>query len=168
VASAGASRTRLTEALEAAFAEGLISEETFHLRMDAVLGPSLIRPADLIGDLAFRGRGLRARMTAAMTTMVGHLDDLFGAAPPSYTLLALDWSGPDREMVVGRSRACDVVLSDLSVSRRHARLICRDARWIVQDLASTNGTMLNGRRVGRCELRPGDRILFGDEQLRVD
>ncbi|MGO9750395.1 MAG: FHA domain-containing protein [Solirubrobacteraceae bacterium] len=71
-------------------------------------------------------------------------------------------------MLLGRHRGCDVVLSDLSVSRRHARLIFRDEKWVLQDLASTNGTVVNGRRVGRCELRPGDRVLIGEERLRID
>jgi hypothetical protein len=169
MAAAGASRTRLAQALEAAFAEGLISEETFHLRMDQVLRPNLIRPEDVIGDLTFRGRSFRARLTAAMTTVAGRLDDLFGeAAGRSWTLLALDWAAPGGELLLGRHHACDVVLSDLSVSRRHARLTLRDGRWILQDLASTNGTVVNGVRVGRCEVRPGDRVAIGAERLRVD
>jgi hypothetical protein len=169
MALAGASRTRLTQTLEAAFAEGLISEETFHRRVDAVLGPKLIRPDEVIGDLTFRGRSARARITAAVTTIAGRLEDLFAdAVEQPWTLLALDWPSADRQLVVGRHQACDVVLSDLSVSRRHARLIPRDGRWIPQDLASTNGTIVNGLRVGRCELRPGDCILVGAERLRVD
>jgi pSer/pThr/pTyr-binding forkhead associated (FHA) protein len=83
-------------------------------------------------------------------------------------LLALDWSGAHNEMLIGRHRSCDVVLSDLSVSRRHARLFFRDGRWILQDLHSTNGTQVNGSRVGRCELRPGDDITIGDEHLSID
>ena len=166
----GAARTRLTRLLEAAFAEGLISEETFHVRINAVLGPSLIHPTEVIGDLSFRERGLRARLAAATPNLIRFLADFFAdeCGPPS-TVLALDWAGaPDRDLVIGRDHACDVVLSDLSVSRRHARLIPRDGRWILQDLASTNGTMVNGRPVGRCELRPGDRLVLGAQRLQVD
>ncbi|MGO9974199.1 MAG: FHA domain-containing protein [Solirubrobacteraceae bacterium] len=86
----------------------------------------------------------------------------------AWTLLALDWSGECQELLLGRDRGCDVVLCDLSVSRRHARLVFRDEKWVVQDLGSTNGTIVNGRRIGRCELRPGDRVRIGLEQLRVD
>ncbi|MGP0050138.1 MAG: FHA domain-containing protein [Solirubrobacteraceae bacterium] len=71
-------------------------------------------------------------------------------------------------MLVGRDDGCDVVLPNVAVSRRHARLLFRDGRWIIQDLDSTNGTAVNGRWVGRCELRPGDDILLGDEHLTVD
>ena len=63
---------------------------------------------------------------------------------------------------------CDVVLDDLSVSRRHARLVFRDGHWVIQDLESTNGTRVNGVRVGRCELHPGDHVDVGDERLRID
>jgi pSer/pThr/pTyr-binding forkhead associated (FHA) protein len=38
----------------------------------------------------------------------------------------------------------------------------------LEDLNSTNGTTLNGRRVGRCELRPGDKLFVGYLELRVD
>jgi pSer/pThr/pTyr-binding forkhead associated (FHA) protein len=71
-------------------------------------------------------------------------------------------------LLVGRDPRCDIVLRDVTVSRRHARLICRDGAWIVQDLGSTNGTAVNGVAVGRCELRPGDRLCVGDTVLWLD
>jgi len=166
----GASRRRLALALNAAFAEGLISEETFAHRLDYVLRGRVIEPSKLVGDLHLRNSvGLRARVGAAMTTVVEHLAGIFddGSLRPS-TLLALDWTGNQCELMVGRHRECEVVLQNLSVSRRHARLIFRDGHWVLQDLASTNGTTVNGRRVGRCELRPGDWVTLGDERLRID
>lgn len=54
--------------------------------------------------------------------------------------LALDWSGAISELILGRRRDCDVVLSDPGVSRRHARLFFRDGSWVLEDLDSTNGT----------------------------
>jgi pSer/pThr/pTyr-binding forkhead associated (FHA) protein len=83
-------------------------------------------------------------------------------------LLALDWDGGRTELLIGRHLDCDVVLADASVSRLHARLRFRDGRWIFQDLESMNGTTVNGARVGRCELRPGDRIRIGPDTLTVD
>jgi pSer/pThr/pTyr-binding forkhead associated (FHA) protein len=61
-----------------------------------------------------------------------------------------------------------VVLADESVSREHARLFFRDGAWIVQDLDSTNGTLVNRERVGRCQLQPGDRLQLGDQSLDID
>jgi pSer/pThr/pTyr-binding forkhead associated (FHA) protein len=83
-------------------------------------------------------------------------------------LLALDWSGAEPKLMIGRHHACDVVLAGPTVSRLHARLVFRDGKWIVQDLQSTNGTAVNGTRIGRCELRPGDHLALGEEHLRID
>ena len=60
------------------------------------------------------------------------------------------------------------MLEDPAVSRRHARLSFRDGRWILQDLGSRNGTRVNGVRVGRCEVRPGDLVELGNTHLTVD
>ncbi len=49
--------------------------------------------------------------------------------------------------VIGRSRECDLQVTDGSVSRRHLRISLADGRCILQDLASANGTFLNGVRV---------------------
>jgi pilus assembly protein CpaF len=83
-------------------------------------------------------------------------------------LLALDWTGEQTELLIGRHYSCDVVLADHSVSRKHARVIFRDGGWILQDLDSTNGTTVNGATVGRCALQPGDQLVLGTERLRVD
>jgi pSer/pThr/pTyr-binding forkhead associated (FHA) protein len=83
-------------------------------------------------------------------------------------VLALDWLGGACELVLGRGRGCDVELDDNTVSRRHARLRYRDGAWVIQDLGSTNGTRVNGRRAGRCQLRPGDRVALGGLVLQVD
>jgi pSer/pThr/pTyr-binding forkhead associated (FHA) protein len=61
-----------------------------------------------------------------------------------------------------------VIVSDETVSRRHAQLTFRDGGWVVQDLHSTNGTRLNGQYVGRCRLRPGDQLGLGHQVLQVD
>lgn len=63
--------------------------------------------------------------------------------------------------VIGRSRECDVVLADPNASRRHAEIRRDREGWIVRDLGSTNGTLVNGRRVQVARLRPGDRLTLG-------
>lgn len=64
---------------------------------------------------------------------------------------------------VGRGEENGLVVADPSVSWRHALLEKRDGSWYVRDLASTNGTFLDGRPVGRRpeRLRHGSRLRFG-------
>ncbi|MGB9804101.1 FhaA domain-containing protein, partial [Desulfofundulus sp.] len=64
-------------------------------------------------------------------------------------------------MVIGRRDTCDVVLSDGSVSRRHAQLQYRGGEYVITDLGSTNGVYVNGVRVNSKVLAPGDTIKMG-------
>ncbi len=70
--------------------------------------------------------------------------------------------------VVGRSRDCDLVLDDPNVSRHHAELRREGDGWTVADMGSTNGIKVNGRRVERAELSPGDRVTFGLIELSFE
>ena len=71
--------------------------------------------------------------------------------------------------VIGRSRECDVVLSDQNVSRRHAEVRPSGGKWIVKDLGSTNGVKVNGRRItGPQSLKPGDTIELGTSTIAFD
>ena len=71
-------------------------------------------------------------------------------------------------VVVGRSREADIVLEDANVSRRHAELRREDGRWQIVDLGSTNGIKVNGRRVDRQPLSPGDQITIGVTDLTFE
>jgi Protein of unknown function (DUF3662)/FHA domain len=74
-----------------------------------------------------------------------------------------------RGAVMGRSRDCDVVLDDPNVSRRHAEVRPSGGGWIVNDLGSTNGIKVNGRRVqGPQSLRPGDVIELGTSRVTFE
>jgi hypothetical protein len=67
---------------------------------------------------------------------------------------------------LGRSRQCDVMVDDANVSRQHAEIRPHGASWTLTDLGSTNGSRLNGRRVGAPEvLKPGDEIELGTTTL---
>ncbi len=74
---------------------------------------------------------------------------------------------PPRGATLGRSRDCDIVLEDSSISRRHAEI--RPAAgdgWTVADLGSTNGVRVNGRTVaGAQPLRSGDRVELGSTEI---
>jgi hypothetical protein len=75
-----------------------------------------------------------------------------------------------RELVLGRHRNCDLVLADAKVSSSHARVECSDGAIVLVDLDSRNGSYVNGRRVSRATLEPGDEIQVGTTRivLRVD
>ncbi|TDB38177.1 MAG: DUF2662 domain-containing protein [Actinobacteria bacterium] len=69
------------------------------------------------------------------------------------------------QVVVGRLADCQIHLPDVNVSRRHAAFIRMDDGWAIEDLDSTNGTLLNGKTVARARLRDGDVIEIGVTQL---
>jgi hypothetical protein len=70
---------------------------------------------------------------------------------------------------IGRSRDCDIVLADGNVSRRHAEVLPTEDGWSVSDLSSTNGVLVNGRRIaGATALKAGDRIELGTSELRFE
>jgi Protein of unknown function (DUF3662)/Inner membrane component of T3SS, cytoplasmic domain len=71
-------------------------------------------------------------------------------------------------VLIGRSRECDVVVSDPNVSRRHIELRRGERGWAAIDLGSTNGMKVNGRRIGHAELEPGDRITIGVTDLSFE
>src|SRR5438105_11718778 len=71
---------------------------------------------------------------------------------------------------VGRLEALEVVLDDSSVSRYHAEVRATDRGWRVRDLGSTNGTRLNGVRLGNGQwpLRLRDLLQFGEVAVVVE
>lgn len=73
------------------------------------------------------------------------------------------------ETVAGRDEGCGVRLDEPSVSRRHARFLVQDDGVTVEDLNSTNGTLVNGkRRSGAVALRAGDTVRIGSIKARLD
>lgn len=72
------------------------------------------------------------------------------------------------ELTVGRQQGCDLVLNDGGVSRRHARLWLQGGKVLVEDLASANGTFLDGERLTRPQaLKPGSALTLGGYTLRL-
>jgi FHA domain/Domain of unknown function (DUF1707) len=150
----GTSRRQIARVLNTAYADGLLSEETFVYRLDQVFRARLIDPARVIGDLNLRPVPRRWQTR------------LREAAAGTAATLRLARAEPDDDRAV--LLALDVVLGNPTVSRRHARLIFRDGSWVIRDLGSTNGTTVNGVTVGRCRLCPGDRLALGDAPVRID
>jgi predicted component of type VI protein secretion system len=70
---------------------------------------------------------------------------------------------------LGRSRACEIVVDDPGVSRRHAEIRRGADGWIVKDLESTNGVSVNGRQLTRPQLlADGDEIELGSTAVRFE
>jgi Inner membrane component of T3SS, cytoplasmic domain/Domain of unknown function (DUF1707) len=169
------------------FAEGRLSRDTFMHRMDEAFGArdrgqldglftDLPRRRSGLGALsrlraAIRERARRGRETLAtqIETRSGAAREGPGAGPGSRpgparhpAALSFPRPAPGIRYTIGRDSACDLLIEDLSVSRRHARLEHAAGRWLLTDLGSTNGTRLNGWRVRDAVLvQPGDRLAFG-------
>jgi hypothetical protein len=70
---------------------------------------------------------------------------------------------------LGRSADADIRLDDRYASGIHARVFNRSGGYFVEDMNSTNGTLLNSRDLhGEAELTPGDVIRIGDTELRFE
>ena len=68
------------------------------------------------------------------------------------------------KVTLGAAAGCDVVLEGNHVSDRHASLRFRDREFVLTDLDSTNGTFVNGNKVGQQTLADGDRVRFGSSE----
>jgi len=68
---------------------------------------------------------------------------------------------------VGRRESSDIVLRFTNVSGRHCELSVVDGYWFVEDLGSSNGTKVNGTRVTRQRLEPGDRLSVARHEFEI-
>jgi hypothetical protein len=75
----------------------------------------------------------------------------------------------DGPVTIGRSADADITIADSFVSSRHARVSPGPGGPVVEDLGSTNGTVVNGKRIASpTALRKGDKVTLGDVVLRVE
>ena len=72
-----------------------------------------------------------------------------------------------KNLLVGRSEGCDVVLRFSNVSSQHCRLRLEEGYWLVDDVGSRNGTRVNCVRVGRRRLLPGDVLALASHKYEV-
>ncbi len=108
-----------------------------------------------------------------------HDDPVIPPHPPAYTrleeiaapTLVVAPDGVVEAMVLGRhSEQCDLVVAHGSLSRRHARLRLSDGRLTIEDLGSTNGTIVDGMRLPPETPRPlrdGAQVLLGEIRFVV-
>jgi hypothetical protein len=91
-------------------------------------------------------------------------------APLERDVAVLSWDGRTKRVeqssvVLGRSAECDIEVDDANVSRRHAELRQEGTAYWIVDLGSTNGIEVNGRRVKRAKLEPGDSFTVGATEV---
>jgi len=96
-------------------------------------------------------------------------------APPMAILIVR--SGPDMGFKfrikptgvasVGRDLENEVVLDDPAASRRHAEIEFKDGAYVLTDLGSINGTLVNAERVTSRRLADGDRIVVGQNEIVI-
>ena len=92
-----------------------------------------------------------------------------------FTILIQEKGGEQRRMVfnkpevtIGRVQGNDIVLPKGNVSKRHARIVLKDGKFIIVDLKSTNGTYVNGRKItSPLVVKDSDKIYIGDFVLRI-
>jgi len=170
------------------FVEGRLSHETFMYRMQTALDARHRgQLAGLFTDLPPRRPGagkLMARIRALLRAQQA-AGPSYEQAPPRIPPPLHAWQGPPAPLAnpapslaapaplafppgsgvrftIGRTRDCDLCLTDLSVSRMHALLVRREDGWVLSDLGSHNGTRLNGWLVREAvRVRAGDRVEFG-------
>ena len=120
---------------------------------------------------------IRAAAESAPGTEPEPLESRSPAAPPPlipspHTMATVTVSGIEHDVVltgdrvtVGRLASCDITLIDANVSREHAAFVREGTGWAIEDLGSTNGTMLEGEPVTWSRLRDGDRVTLGTSEL---
>jgi pSer/pThr/pTyr-binding forkhead associated (FHA) protein len=158
-----AHRKRVIRWLCRAHARDVLGLETLEWRMErASLVSTVAELRALVADLPALRVG--ERLARAWEWLRGRDDE------PEPQLLRMFVSLPARPgapVVVGRSRGCDVRVIDDTVSRRHLVLEKADARWLVRDLGSTNGTFLEGREITQAVIVPGQFVDLGNTRLCV-
>jgi pSer/pThr/pTyr-binding forkhead associated (FHA) protein len=69
-------------------------------------------------------------------------------------------------MVVGREPTCEIHIDNLGISRNHCAFVNKNEAFVVQDLGSSNGTYVNGRKVTEHYLNDADEVIIGKYTLR--
>src|SRR5512142_1948299 len=95
---------------------------------------------------------------------------------PMFTIIIQEKGGEQRRMVfnkpevtIGRVQGNDIVLPKGNVSKRHARIVLKDGKFIIVDLKSTNGTYVNGRKItSPLVIKETDKIYIGDFILTIE
>lgn len=103
-------------------------------------------------------------MSAARPLLLRYVGHRPGASLAYFTGASVDLAPgsefelPDAGLVLGRASDADVRIASSQVARAHAHVSPTDGGITVEDLGSTNGTLVNGERIERAVLHAGDRL----------
>jgi hypothetical protein len=147
--------------------DGCLTLDTFAGRVDAAYRAKTIEELDqLVADLPGPA-GRRWALGPALRRLASRLAPPSRGVEPPALEIEVRLPSNAAAVTVGRSRDCDVVVGEETVSRHHAELRHGDGdTWTVRDLDSTNGTWLNGARVREARVFGGDVLRLGG--LRMD
>ncbi|MDM8085136.1 FtsK/SpoIIIE domain-containing protein [Cellulomonas cellasea] len=134
---------------------------------DGIPGP-VLRPATLLTDAGLRSGATVAVADAGARFVAPHA----GGAVLRVHVVTGPTAGavfdlPAGVSDVGRGPECEVRLNDRQVSKKHARLVVTD-QVLIADSGSLNGVVVDGGRVDRAEVRPGQEVKVGDSTLRIE
>jgi len=71
------------------------------------------------------------------------------------------------EITIGRGANNDIQIDNLAVSMKHAKIVKHAGHYTVEDLKSTNGTLLNDRQIQKAKLSPNDIVMIGKHSLQI-
>jgi chromosome segregation ATPase len=169
---------RLTDELAAktaAFQE--IEEDNARLRASLERTKGALEEREFLIRRLERSESNNANVLGRIQTSIERL----GAVPANPTAgPAADWSAElirvdgertvthvlSRRTRIGRASGCELQIDSSSVSRHHALVVVGPREVIIEDLNSTNGVLVNGRKVSRQVLNDGDAVTIGDVQFR--
>jgi tetratricopeptide (TPR) repeat protein len=132
--------------------------------MDGFYQPTaMLDKGELLGELAEIAKDVPDTRAAVETETPPRGCRLIIVAGPD---IGTEWAFKQAEIVLGRDEECELVMPDIGVSRRHAKITLENGKFILTDFGSGNGTYLNGVRIQREDLASGDEILIGERTLR--
>ena len=102
-----------------------------------------------IGKPAVPDQKIPSRLQASLVIVEGQAQGMEYPVTKTYT-------------VIGRDKDADITPRDSRISRRHAVIVYLDGSYILKDLDSTNGTIMNGAFIKQANLRHGDKFRVGE------
>jgi pSer/pThr/pTyr-binding forkhead associated (FHA) protein len=142
----------------------------------AVQGPAAVSNATQVRPAVGNATQIRPAASANARTVTQQATNATTAMPAVGARLVA--SGADNkgknhalagsQVTVGRTDGNDIVLSDSTMSGKHAKLTSVGGRWQLEDLGSTNGSFVNGKKVTKQELKGGDSVRFGKLEFKFE